>query len=710
MRVNTILWGLFVTFVIGGDGGDVSDEKETSITPKEKTPPESVEMPEALTINDFDKITSEQLSFVEFFSPYCSHCKQLAPTWERTYKNFYDDLKSMNVQMRQVNCVESGDLCEREDVFGYPSLRIYAPVHDRETGQMTGKSKLISDYPRSLVRTEENFKKFVRNAVADYDTGSVDLPSASRELTPDRLLQLIGGKAEQPEFVMFYPGTEKQWKDSEAGRSGFSKTCYNCMENKRLWDKFSNTVLTTVGTNHFSCVTHPEMCANLGLKLSDPTRNPPPKFMMFLPEKVGKIRFDYKGPISIESLKAFASGLYKNSQYEIVSPKTLSEIMDFRKSLPKEPLNSFYPLPNKIAIVFYYDPRTVTDEDRAILPYLLDYVTNSPFNIHLYTAKSIKYEGALNAQAGNILEYIKTDDQEKKPFNKARYLSTTLTTKPTIFVIKDNTLFTSVFQSYAPEDIRDEKKVIDFIESNKFPLYQELTPQLYEYYFPEKAPASNKVVVTFIDSQNAKKTDEILYQLSLAAHEYHELKNEYYFDDLLSKRNAKAQRVAELKKQNANSVAIIKEMRKEIPHLYDNNGVLFTFIDIAQNPTLANDHGWNINSKDYKPGDSIVVSQDKSYYWDQTISGEDLTENRKSLVDILTYLLDPKLITTTPVSITKKLVASPYPKFMRPMDHVHEKGLLGYGFIICLIIAVFKFVNRPKKASGPIIGNLDKAD
>lgn len=675
-----------------------------------------IELPPVLTIDEFDALTSEQLSFVEFFSPYCAHCKKLAPTWEQTFREFQPELTELKVQMRQVNCVESGDLCEREEVFAYPNLRIYSPVHDRQTGKKTGRLKFVSSFPRSLVRTPENFKKFVKNAVAEYDAGSIDLPSASKEISLDDILKLIAGEATQPEYVMFYPGTAKQWEASDLGKSAFDKGCYDCMDNKRLWDKLSNQVLTTIGTSHFSCGTTPELCEKLGFKkLLEGGRNPSPRVVMFLPKSAGIVRFDYKGEIILEDLKKFANDLYENYQYDNVSAKTLSEIMEFRKTLPFEPLNAYYPLANKVAIVFYYDPATVTDEDRAILPYLLEYVTYSPFNMYIYGAKSDKFEGAINTQAGNLINYINYDEKEPpKQFNKALHLATTLTTKPTLLIIKDNTLFTSVYQSYAPEDFRNQEKIIDFVARNQFPLYQELTPELFHSYFDKThAKEGDKIVVNFVDSSNAQKTDESLYKISLVAHEYHNAKNEYYFNDILEQRQAKQQHVEDLKKQNADSVKIIKEMRTEVPHLFDTNQVLFTFIDLAENPRLANLHKWNINNREYKPGDAIVITKDNKYYWDQALDGELLTEEPKAMRNLLQYLLDPKLVKPEdhPASLKAHLVGSPYPSVLRFMDTVHQRGFLGYVFLIVFIYVAIKLVSRFRKRlepTGGIIGNPSK--
>ncbi len=83
-----------------------------------------------LTIKNFDDVISKNgLHFIKFYSPYCIHCQHLAPIWNIANENLKssgNDTK-YNIHMESVDCAESGDLCSREDVFAYPTLRIYKP-------------------------------------------------------------------------------------------------------------------------------------------------------------------------------------------------------------------------------------------------------------------------------------------------------------------------------------------------------------------------------------------------------------------------------------------------------------------------------------------------------------------------------------------------------------------------------------------------------
>ncbi|KAJ6562552.1 thioredoxin-like protein [Mycena capillaripes] len=75
-----------------------------------------------LTQKDFKSTTTQGVWFVEYFSPYCGHCRHFAPTWAKLVVH---SKIPAGVQFAQVDCSVDGALCEANNVIGYPQLNLY---------------------------------------------------------------------------------------------------------------------------------------------------------------------------------------------------------------------------------------------------------------------------------------------------------------------------------------------------------------------------------------------------------------------------------------------------------------------------------------------------------------------------------------------------------------------------------------------------------
>ena len=656
------------------------------------------ELPEELTIVDFDEVTSKKLTLVEFFSPSCLHCIDFAPTWERTYKEFEPEMEQLGIQMRQVNCLASGDLCERENVESYPNMRIYAPNINEKTGKsIQGRAKLISTYPR-ILRSGTNLKKYMKDSAALFASNNVQTTSPSKELDFDQFMRLLGGRIEKAHFVALFPASSSQYRNSDSAELGFKKNCKDCLEYKRTWDKLSNQVLRTVEIGHFNCMSYPKICAKLGLHdMINPSMMSKPKFIIFFPKQVGRVRLDYDGDATLESLKAFALKAEQNSHYRLVNPGTLQGIMEYRTDLPSRPIEQYYPLKNDIAIVYLYEKEKDFEVDRDVLPYLLECVTKSPFNIHLYTANNKNFLTNVEEQNKNLLRYINSGDAHaRKEYDRKMQIATTVTELPSLLAIRDNALFTDILQTHRPDNFRNAAVLKDFFGRNQFPLYQELTPELLDIYFDNKEQdvANEKAVVVFLNSTETDFRENSFYNMSLAAHEYYYTRKEYYYNEVVNNRETKKASAEKMKKQNKPSPKILKTMSKAVPHNFHKSQVMFTFIDVATQPRLANFMTREVGQRN--PGDAIVISRDSRYAWSSGIHGERLTNDPVILRPLLRYLLDPALIDhrLVNVKVQRTLLHRPYGDRFFFMNSVHDYGVKGYLIVMLILVLALTPVSR----------------
>uniref|UniRef100_A0AAY4AZC4 Protein disulfide-isomerase n=1 Tax=Denticeps clupeoides TaxID=299321 RepID=A0AAY4AZC4_9TELE len=132
------------------------------------------------TDDDFDsRIGDHDLILVEFFAPWCGHCKRLAPEYEAAATR----LKGI-APLAKVDCTASTNVCSKYGVSGYPTLKIFRGGEDsggydgpRTADGIVSHLKKQAGPASVELNAEAEFEKFV----GDRDASVVGKSSAQGE-------------------------------------------------------------------------------------------------------------------------------------------------------------------------------------------------------------------------------------------------------------------------------------------------------------------------------------------------------------------------------------------------------------------------------------------------------------------------------------------------------------------------------------------------
>mmetsp|Transcript_12112 Transcript_12112/g.15131 ORF Transcript_12112/g.15131 Transcript_12112/m.15131 type:complete len:359 (-) Transcript_12112:35-1111(-) len=158
----------------------INGKAGTSVEVKE--PPSLVTK---LTSSNFDEIAlGGKNVLVEFYAPWCGHCKQLAPTYEQVAGAFEQE---DSVVIAKVDATEEGDLASKYGVSGYPTLK-YFPAGKKDAVDYKGGRSLKNfvDYINDQAgtrRKEDGTLARAAGRIPELDTIANDIYNDKKSLS-----------------------------------------------------------------------------------------------------------------------------------------------------------------------------------------------------------------------------------------------------------------------------------------------------------------------------------------------------------------------------------------------------------------------------------------------------------------------------------------------------------------------------------------------
>eukprot|EP00758_Cryptobia_borreli_P005333 Tbor_TRINITY_DN4847_c0_g1::TRINITY_DN4847_c0_g1_i1::g.1222::m.1222/K09584/PDIA6, TXNDC7; protein disulfide-isomerase A6 len=113
----------------------------------------------AITAQTFAEIVGKEAGvLVEFYAPWCGHCKSLAPIYEKVAKAFANDKKKIIIATVNADDDKNRPLAGRYGVQGFPTLK-YFPAGSTEAEDYQGgrDGESIMSFLNQKVNTERSF-------------------------------------------------------------------------------------------------------------------------------------------------------------------------------------------------------------------------------------------------------------------------------------------------------------------------------------------------------------------------------------------------------------------------------------------------------------------------------------------------------------------------------------------------------------------------
>ncbi|KAL2476256.1 Protein disulfide-isomerase 5-3 [Abeliophyllum distichum] len=138
-----------------------SGQISTAIKHDEEVDEEHGEGSVTLNAHSFDRISHQHpILVVNFYAPWCYWSNRLKPSWEKAAKIIrerYDPEIDGRILLGKVDCTEEVELCRRNHIQGYPSIRIFRKGNDvrEDHGHHEHESYYGDRDTDSLVKTME---------------------------------------------------------------------------------------------------------------------------------------------------------------------------------------------------------------------------------------------------------------------------------------------------------------------------------------------------------------------------------------------------------------------------------------------------------------------------------------------------------------------------------------------------------------------------
>ncbi|KAI0160995.1 thioredoxin-like protein [Hypoxylon sp. FL1284] len=665
MRLASL--ALFLSAAVFGsaqaNGADTSSDSDKDVTyfNGKKVPPLL-----ELTADNFDKeLQSSKYVVVKYFSPWCPHCTDFAPTYQTLYEYYYTSKpptdsestaaatsfeKFYDIRFAAVNCIAYGDLCSKHDVQSWPQTTLYREGKLVETvrgGKPIGAlSKMVEDalekdFPGTRPKGEiplpepgatafpsekgqdiaEKSKDSAKDDTTKTTPQKVDKTKPSKptktpndqgisvSLTAESFQNLVT-MTQEPWFIKFYA----PW-------------CHHCQAMASNWQQLAKEMKGKLNIGEVNCDVESRLCKDVHL-------HGYPTILFFR----GGERVEYNG----------LRGLGDFIQYA-------EKALDICTGVEDVDATSFKALEEKedVIFVYFYDHATTTEDFKALERLPLSLIGHA--------------------------KLVKTKD----PVLYDRYK---ITTWPRLLVSREGR--PTYYTPLTPGEMRGTHQVLSWMKSVWLPIVPELTASNAREIMDGKI-----VVLGILNREDQEVFLGAKREMKRAANEWMDKQIQLFQLERQNLRDAKQLRLEEAEDRNdQRALRAAKSIRISMD-MADRKEVTFAWVDgVFWQRWIRTTYGIDI-----KDGERVIINdEDNRRYWDMTITGSPIVPSRVSILETISK------VTASPPLIKPKLTISSFEKiFFDIRVTFSEHPYLSFGCIAGLALGGASwFRGRLRKTRG----------